>query len=92
MRGALEVELRPKLELSSIVRCGRTAEEPAIIRALSERIHVGKEGRSRAFVEAIEHIEHLADYVEADTLAETKGPGHAKVDRSKAVGQAHVAS
>ena len=92
MRDALEVKLCSKLELTRIVSGGRTAKEPAIARTLSERVDVRKERRRRTFVKAIEHIEHLADDVQAEPFAKAECTGNAKVDRRKSVRDAHVAS
>ena len=67
---SLEAELRSKLELTRVVRCGRTAEESPITSPLAERINVSEKWRNRRFIETISEVEDLADQVEPEAFAE----------------------
>lgn len=66
---SLEAELRSKLELTRIVRSGRTAKEPAVIRSLAEGIYVSKERCRRSFVKSVEEVEYFTDQVNTETFS-----------------------
>ena len=89
---SLEAELRSELELTRIVRRGRTAEEPAVVGTFAECVDRIEERGCRTFVEAVEHIEDLTDQIKPETLAEPDRTRQTHIDRSEAMSGAHVSS
>ena len=88
---SLEAELRSELELTRIVRRGRTAEEPTVVGTLAERVNGIEERRCRAFVEPVEHIEDLTDQIKPESFAKSDGTRQTHVDRREAMSGTHVA-
>ena len=72
---SLEAELRSKLELTRVIRCGRTAEESAIVGPLAKGINGSIGGCDRRLIKSVEQIENLADQIETKTFAEPDRSG-----------------